>query len=236
MNGIRYFVQGLFHNVEQTSAACDQREEMIADLTTKAEELIAENVPESEAVDRVIASLGNTQELLAGFIPAKPAGGGKKIRLAALDGDWYLIVLALPLFVLLAILSLALLRSIHIYLHWDYPGSTPPSYYDWVILPIIIWTIIAIIFGLAVLTIMHTYRNRQKLGVLPEFTAWYYGGKQQVFLPLACCFVIMLASCLWMVGEIAIALSLFPAACVAYFVLSQHFYRYMAGWHRYATD
>ncbi len=75
MEAIKYYVKGAFQGIPETPDVLEQQEEIIADLTAKVADLVAEGKPEEEALGVAIASLGDLSPLVAEFIPAPPAPG-----------------------------------------------------------------------------------------------------------------------------------------------------------------
>jgi hypothetical protein len=69
MEAIRYYVLGAFQGVKVTPEVLEQQEELIADLTAKVADLIAEGKPEQEALGVAIASVGDLSALVAEFEP-----------------------------------------------------------------------------------------------------------------------------------------------------------------------
>lgn len=70
MEAIRYYVQGAFQGVKVTPEVLEQQEELIADLTAKVGDLVAQGKPEEEALGVAIASLGDLSALVSEFEPA----------------------------------------------------------------------------------------------------------------------------------------------------------------------
>ncbi len=71
MEAIKYYVKGAFQGVEKTPQVLEQEEELIADLTAKAADLVAEGRSEEEALGMAIASMGDLSALVAEFEPAR---------------------------------------------------------------------------------------------------------------------------------------------------------------------
>lgn len=67
MEAIRYYVLGAFQGVRTTPEVLEQQEELIADLTAKVADLIAEGKSEDEALGVAIASVGDLSALVAEF-------------------------------------------------------------------------------------------------------------------------------------------------------------------------
>ncbi|MDZ4179830.1 MAG: permease prefix domain 1-containing protein [Coriobacteriia bacterium] len=67
MEAIRYYVQGAFQGVKLTPEVLEQQEELIADLTAKVGDLVAQGKPEEEALGVAIASLGDLSALISEF-------------------------------------------------------------------------------------------------------------------------------------------------------------------------
>ena len=70
MEAIKYYVKGAFQGVAETPEVLEQQEELIADLTAKVADFVAEGKSEDEALGVAIASLGDLSELVAEFAPA----------------------------------------------------------------------------------------------------------------------------------------------------------------------
>jgi hypothetical protein len=75
MEAIKYYVKGAFQGIPETPDVLEQQEEIIADLTAKVADLVADGKPEEEALGVAIASLGDLSPLVAEFVPAPPAPG-----------------------------------------------------------------------------------------------------------------------------------------------------------------
>ncbi|MHB1137136.1 MAG: permease prefix domain 1-containing protein [Coriobacteriia bacterium] len=69
MEAIRYYVKGAFQGVKDTPEVLEQQEELIADLTAKVADLVAEGKSEQEALGVAIASVGDLSALVAEFEP-----------------------------------------------------------------------------------------------------------------------------------------------------------------------
>lgn len=69
MEAIRYYVMGAFQGVKVTPDLLEQQEELIADLTAKVADLVAEGKSEQEALGVAIASVGDLSALVAEFEP-----------------------------------------------------------------------------------------------------------------------------------------------------------------------
>lgn len=69
MEAIRYYVMGAFQGVKITPEVLEQQEELIADLTAKVADLVAEGKSEQEALGVAIASVGDLSALVAEFEP-----------------------------------------------------------------------------------------------------------------------------------------------------------------------
>lgn len=69
MEAIRYYVMGAFQGVKVTPEVLEQQEELIADLTAKVADLVAEGKSEQEALGVAIASMGDLSVLVAEFEP-----------------------------------------------------------------------------------------------------------------------------------------------------------------------
>lgn len=77
MEAIRYYVQGAFRGVEATPEVLEQQEELIADLTAKVKDLVAEGKSQEEALGMAISSVGDLSALVSEFesaaaVPAAP--------------------------------------------------------------------------------------------------------------------------------------------------------------------
>lgn len=70
MEAIRYYVQGAFQGVKATPEVLEQQEELVADLTAKVGDLVAQGKSEDEALGVAIASLGDLSALVSEFEPA----------------------------------------------------------------------------------------------------------------------------------------------------------------------
>lgn len=73
MEAIRYYVMGAFRGVKDTPEVLEQQEELIADITAKVADLVAEGKSEQEALGVAIASMGDLSALVAEFEPASEA-------------------------------------------------------------------------------------------------------------------------------------------------------------------
>jgi len=73
MEAIKYYVQGAFQGVRLTPEVIEQQEEIIADLTAKVADLVAEGKSQEEALGVAIASLGDLSPLVAEFASADDA-------------------------------------------------------------------------------------------------------------------------------------------------------------------
>ncbi|KAF0209538.1 MAG: permease prefix domain 1-containing protein [Actinomycetota bacterium] len=67
MEAIRYYVQGAFQGVKVTPEVLEQQEELIADLTAKVGDLVAQGKSEEEALGVAIASVGDLSTLVSEF-------------------------------------------------------------------------------------------------------------------------------------------------------------------------
>lgn len=77
MEAIKYYVKGAFVGVAETPAVLEQQEELIADLTAKVADLVADGRSEEEALGMAIASMGDLSGLVKEFaadesVPAGP--------------------------------------------------------------------------------------------------------------------------------------------------------------------
>lgn len=73
MEAIKYYVQGAFQGVKLTPEVLEQQEELIADLTAKVNDLVAEGRSQDEALGVAIASVGDLSTLVSEFEPAEEA-------------------------------------------------------------------------------------------------------------------------------------------------------------------
>lgn len=71
MEAIRYYVKGAFQGVKASPEVLEQQEELIADLTAKVADLVAEGKSQEEALGVAIASMGDLSTLVAEFEPAE---------------------------------------------------------------------------------------------------------------------------------------------------------------------
>jgi len=71
MEAIKYYVKGVFQGVKTTPEVLEQQEELIADLTAKVGDLVAEGKSEEEAIGIAIASLGDLSALVSEFESAE---------------------------------------------------------------------------------------------------------------------------------------------------------------------
>lgn len=67
MEAIRYYVQGAFQGVKVTPDVLEQQEELIADLSAKVDDLVAQGKSADEALGVAIASLGDLSTLVSEF-------------------------------------------------------------------------------------------------------------------------------------------------------------------------
>jgi len=67
MEAIRYYVQGAFQGVKMTPEVLEQQEELIADLTAKVGDLVAQGKSEEEALGVAIVSVGDLSTLVSEF-------------------------------------------------------------------------------------------------------------------------------------------------------------------------
>ncbi len=67
MEAIKYYVKGAFVGVPETPEVLEQQEELIADLTAKVADLVADGRPEDEALGMAIASMGDLSGLVKEF-------------------------------------------------------------------------------------------------------------------------------------------------------------------------
>lgn len=67
MEAIRYYVQGAFQGVKMTPDVLEQQEELIADLTAKVDDLVAQGKSKDEALGVAIASVGDLSTLVSEF-------------------------------------------------------------------------------------------------------------------------------------------------------------------------
>jgi len=68
MEAIKYYVKGAFVGIVETPEVREQQEELIADLTAKVEDLVAEGRSEEEALGTAIASMGDLSGLVREFV------------------------------------------------------------------------------------------------------------------------------------------------------------------------
>ena len=73
MEAIRYYVQGAFQGVKMTPDVLEQQEELIADLTAKVDDLVAQGKSKDEALGVAIASVGDLSTLVSEFESADEA-------------------------------------------------------------------------------------------------------------------------------------------------------------------
>ena len=71
MEAIKYYVKGAFQGVDETPQVLEQQEELIADLTAKVADLVAEGKSQEEALGMAIASVGDLSDLISEFGPAE---------------------------------------------------------------------------------------------------------------------------------------------------------------------
>lgn len=71
MEAIKYYVQGAFQGVKVTPEVLEQQEELIADLTAKVGDLVAQGKYEDEALGVAIASVGDLSVLVSEFEPVE---------------------------------------------------------------------------------------------------------------------------------------------------------------------
>jgi len=71
MEAIKYYVKGAFQGVAETPQVLEQQEELIADLTAKVADLVAEGKSQEEALGMAIASVGDLSDLISEFGPAE---------------------------------------------------------------------------------------------------------------------------------------------------------------------
>ena len=71
MEAIKYYVQGAFQGVKVTPEVLEQQEELIADLTAKVGDLVAQGKSEDEALGVAIASVGDLSVLVSEFEPVE---------------------------------------------------------------------------------------------------------------------------------------------------------------------
>lgn len=67
MEAIRYYVRGAFQSVPATPAVLEQQDELVADLSAKVADLVAEGRSEQEALGLAIASVGDLSALVSEF-------------------------------------------------------------------------------------------------------------------------------------------------------------------------
>lgn len=72
MEAIKYYVKGAFVGIAETPEVLEQQEELIADLTAKVADLVADGRSEDEALGTAIASMGDLSGLVREFITDEP--------------------------------------------------------------------------------------------------------------------------------------------------------------------
>lgn len=72
MDAIRYYVKGAFQGVKESPEVVEQQEELVADMTAKVADLVAEGKSEDEALGIAIASMGDLSALVSEFEQAEP--------------------------------------------------------------------------------------------------------------------------------------------------------------------
>ncbi len=103
MEAIQYYVKGAFQGVAETPEVLEQQEELIADLTAKVADLVADGKSEDEALGVAIASVGDLSGLVAEFAPAAaPAAGAMPVpvptaNVQAARLDFHVLLVALGL-------------------------------------------------------------------------------------------------------------------------------------------
>ena len=75
MEAIKYYVKGAFVGVAETPEVLEQQEELIADMTAKVADLVADGRSEDEALGMAIASMGDLSGLVKEFATEEPAVG-----------------------------------------------------------------------------------------------------------------------------------------------------------------
>ena len=73
MEAIKYYVKGAFVGIAETPEVLEQQEELIADLTAKVADLVADGRTEEEALGTAIASMGDLSGLVREFAAEEPA-------------------------------------------------------------------------------------------------------------------------------------------------------------------
>lgn len=73
MDAIRTYVQGAFAGVPESPEAIEQQEELVANLSDKVADLVAQGSSEEEALGVALASLGGLDALVQEFQPAEAA-------------------------------------------------------------------------------------------------------------------------------------------------------------------
>jgi len=73
MEAIKYYVKGAFVGVAETPEVLEQQEELIADMTAKVADLVADGRSEDEALGMAIASMGDLSGLVKEFATEEPA-------------------------------------------------------------------------------------------------------------------------------------------------------------------
>ena len=72
MEAIKYYVKGAFVGVAETPEVLEQQEELIADMTAKVADLVADGRSEDEALGMAIASMGDLSGLVKEFATEEP--------------------------------------------------------------------------------------------------------------------------------------------------------------------
>lgn len=78
MEAIRYYVKGAFVGVAETPEVLEQQEELIADMTAKVADLVADGRSQDEALGTAIASMGDLSGLVKEFATEECAGDAAK--------------------------------------------------------------------------------------------------------------------------------------------------------------
>lgn len=71
MEAIKYYVKGAFQGVKETPEVLEQQEELMADLTAKVADIVAQGKSQEEALGMAIASVGDLSALVSEFEPAE---------------------------------------------------------------------------------------------------------------------------------------------------------------------
>lgn len=75
MEAIRYYVKGAFLGIAETPDVLEQQDELIADLTAKVADLVADGKTQDEALGIAIASMGDLSGLVREFAAEEEGAG-----------------------------------------------------------------------------------------------------------------------------------------------------------------